>query len=193
MNDTAPQPTVTNSYVDDYAPPGATQAAVVSPPAMPPTSESSNDSIDESLEAQNIFFLLGVTDGTEEEKESFLDELQQVIWEDFLEKDVELLLTDTEGVELKKIMDNPQNLGDSELQEAIVVYLEKLIPDLEEIMLEKALELKEELFRERIAAMKEQSADQPAVTDTLTQAESLLSENKWRQAAEQLNSQTSSS
>ena len=51
---------------------------------------------EEALISQNIFDLLGVTDGTEAQRNEFLDELQQAIWEDFLENDLELLVTDNE-------------------------------------------------------------------------------------------------
>ncbi|MFO7719004.1 MAG: hypothetical protein R6W85_01020, partial [Gillisia sp.] len=104
------------------------------------------------LEAQNIFDLLGVASGSDQEKESFLDELQQAIWEDFMENDLKVLVTDDEMKEVRAIMDKP---GQSEIekQEAVVNYLEKLIPDLEDIMLEKALELKEEMVKERVAGL----------------------------------------
>lgn len=107
----------------------------------PPLVTSSGPDSSESLEEQNIFELLGVADGSDEEKEEFLDELQQVIWEDFLENDVELLVTLEEKKQVDAILAKTDS-NDLEKQEELVVYLEKLIPDLEEIMLEKALELK---------------------------------------------------
>ena len=87
------------------------------------------------LEQQNIFDLLGVSDGTDQEKETFLDELQQVIWEDFLEKDVALLLTDQEHEQFRQIMDKP-GPRDHQRQEEIIEFLDGLIPNLEQIMLE---------------------------------------------------------
>lgn len=141
----------------------------------------------ESLEDQNIFDLLGVTDGTDQEKERFLDELQQVIWEDFLENDVKLLLTTQELTELEALT-KAEGGNDLEKQEKIVVYLEKLIPDLEEIMLEKALELKGDLVKERIAGMKEYFAQNQAALQTLTQAEEKINDSQWRTAAAMLNS-----
>lgn len=141
----------------------------------------------ESLEDQNIFFLLGVNDGSEEDKEKFLDELQQVIWEDFLEFDVKLLITNDEYTEFKKLLDEP-SANDLEKQEKLVVYLEKLVPDLEEIMLEKALELKGDMFKERIAGMKEYHTANPDALSNIDRAEFMMAENKWRSAAELLNS-----
>ena len=147
---------------------------------------SENQAASESLEDQNIFFLLGVQDGTEEEKEAFLDELQQVIWEDFLESDVELLITQEEQVELKKLMDKT-DVSEDQKQEEIVTYLEKLIPDLEEIMLEKALQLKEDMVKERIAGMREYFEGQSDKLAIIDEADSLIQNDKWRQAADKLN------
>lgn len=152
----------------------------------PQVSSSTPDLATEALEDQNIFVLLGVTDGTDQEKESFLDELQQVIWEDFLENDVKVLLTSDEHTEMQKLMGKSY---DSELakQEAIVEYLEKLIPDLEEIMLEKALELKADLFRERIAGMKEYYSADSAKLAKLDEASNLVQQDKWAAAAAAVN------
>lgn len=168
-------------------PPGMGTPSVSAPstPSQPAAPEATSP-VSQALEDQNIFHLLGVTDATEEEKEAFLDELQQVIWEDFLENDVELLITEEEMVELRKIMATKEK-SELEQQEAIVVYLEKLIPDLEEIMLEKALELKADMVKERIKGMKEYYAGQPEKLDQLTKAESMIAEDQWRAAAEFLN------
>ncbi|MGD9128951.1 MAG: hypothetical protein PVJ09_00455 [Candidatus Woesebacteria bacterium] len=152
-----------------------------------PSSFAIDTSRSEDLEDQNIFFLLGVTDGTDEEKEKFLDELQQVIWEDFLDNDLNLLTTEEEYQKVETILSNPAKT-DLEKQEEVLSFLEGLIPDLEEIMLEKALELKEELVKERIAGMKEYYAGQQASSDRVLEAESLLRQNKWYSMAKILNS-----
>ncbi len=153
----------------------------------PSTSDSSSVSgSSESLEDQNIFVLLGVTDGSDQEKESFLDELQQVIWEDFLENDVKVLLTTEEHAELQKLIDAsyPSELGK---QEAIIEYLEKLVPDLEEIMLEKALELKADLFRERITGLRDYYSSDTNKLGKLDEASNLVQQDKWFSAASVIN------
>lgn len=203
-----------SSYVDQYAPPAAssvpptptepttptmpaTPAAPVAPaaPVMPPTApvapptqpaDPAPAATSQSLEEQNIFHLLGVTAASDKEKESFLDELQQVIWEDFLANDVDLLVTEEEKTDLKKIMDG-KDKNDLATQEAVVVYLEKLIPDLEEIMLEKALELKGDMVKERLAGMKEFFASQPEKLQALEQAQTMLASDRWRDLADTLN------
>lgn len=150
------------------------------------SSGSSPNSVSQTLEDQNIFFLLGVVDGSEDEREQFLDELQQVIWDDFLQNDVDLLITEEEMSELKKLM-GASDKSDAEVQEDVIIFLEKLVPDLEEIMLEKALELKEDMFRERLLGMEEYYAGDQESLDKVAEAKSLVDDNQWRAAAELLN------
>lgn len=192
MTTSPAQSNTSYSYVDAYAPPAApadqsAAAPIVSPvtPVTEPQSAAST-SQSESLEDQNIFYLLGVQDGTAEQREAFLDELQQVIWEDFLEYDVKLLITKAEQEELDVLLKDATS-KELEKQEKIVVFLEKLIPDLEEIMLEKALELKEEMARERVKSLKEVYASQPDSLQKVQQAEGLMNEAKWSSAAKILN------
>jgi hypothetical protein len=197
------------SYVDAYVPPTAQDPAnpvtITSPVSTAPmtpqtptpdtvpaaaastTPPAKTGAQSEELEDQNIFYMLGVLDGTPEQRESFLDELQQVIWEDFLEYDVKLLITKEEQGQLDTILSsNPGN--ELEKQEKIVVFLEKLIPDLEEIMLEKALELKEEMIRERVKGMKEYYKEKPESLAQITKAEEMMNVGKWYTAATLLNS-----
>jgi len=188
------------SYVDDYQPPaGTTPIAPVNhptpptPPVTPTTpvapvaptiSTPSSTKSPESLQDQNIFYLLGVDDSTDEEKELFLDELQQVIWEDFVERDVKMIISQEEMTNLRQIMAKG---NDQDVQEEMIVYLEKLIPDLEEIMLEKALELKEDIVWERIAGMREYNLSRPEIIAKLDEVEELAKKDQWHQVAKTLN------
>ena len=187
-----PEPTAPAAMPSDTAPTEQTEptATVVEPALSSSSTQGSSVSpVSQALEDQNIFQLLGITDGTPEEREEFLDELQQVIWEDFLENDVELLVTEEEMVELKKIMER-KDLDDNKLQEEIITYLEKLVPDLEEIMLEKALELKADMVKERIAGMREYYAGKDAQLQELAKTEAFIQDNQWRDAASLLNGMT---
>ena len=141
----------------------------------------------ETLEDQNIFFMLGADDGSEELKESFLNELQQVIWDDFLENDVDLLITSDEKVEFDSIMAKKDENDTEEVQDSLVAYLETLIPDLEEIMLEKALDLKADLYVERINGMREYHSSSPENLEKINTAEKLMNEDDWYSSAEVLN------
>lgn len=172
----------------------ATPATVapVATPAEPVSVSATNVSVknspvdaNQSLEAQNIFDLLGVSDGKPEEKEAFLDELQDVIWEDFLGHDVDLLLTEEEMTKLNAL----KAKGNApEVQEEILVFLEKLIPDLEDMMMDKAIELKEDMVMERIAGLREFHSQNVAALEKITQAEKHISEGRWADASQLLNS-----
>lgn len=155
-------------------------AAPVSAPMSAPADKT------ELLEAQNIFELLGVNNGSDADKESFLDELQQVIWEDFLTSDIQLLLTRAELAEVQNL--RAQNQDPLKQQEVVVTYLEKLIPDLENIMLEKALELKREMVRERIAGMRSYLASKPEKIAELEKVQELVRQEKWASVTRALNS-----
>jgi hypothetical protein len=184
------------SYVDDYAPPAdqsnqsdqpAQASAPMNDPRITPMPAAESGQVSQSLEDQNIFHLLGLEEATDDEKEAFLDELQQIIWEDFLENDVDLLLTEEEMVDFKKIENKP-GLSDEDRQGEMVEFLEKLIPDLEKIMLEKALELKEEMMRERIMELLDLYKEEPENLKRVQHAQELVDDQQWRAAAEELNS-----
>ena len=181
----APEPVMPVQSVEPAMPAAALMNDDVPTASTPAPAAAGADN--QSLEAQNIFEMLGVKDGSQEEREAFLDELQEVIWEDFIDKDVELLVTEEELKGLKELEAQNQEKKAEEQQEAVVTYLEKLIPDLEEIMLEKALELKEDLFRERIADMKDYYKDKPEVLENIGKAEGQMNEDKWAAAAQTLN------
>lgn len=181
MNDQTAQPQVP---IEPPAIANPGMSADPTPNSAPPSTNNADAS--ESLADQNIFVLLGVNDGTTEQREEFLDELQQVIWEDFLEFDAKLLITKEEYQELQEIL-SQQESGSLEQQEAVVVYLEKLVPELEAIMMEKALELKADLVRERIAGMKEFYAGNAEGMQKLQRADELIMQERWRSCAELLN------
>jgi len=147
------------------------------------------ETLPEKLEDQNIFFLLGVEDGKSDEKEKFLDELQQVIWEDFLENDLSLLITSDEKQVADKVLAQT-DLSDLEKQEKLIEHLAGLIPDLEAIMLEKALELKQDLVKERVAGMKEYYKDKPADLTKIDEAAQFFAQGKWMSGAKVLNALT---
>ncbi|MBP7700748.1 hypothetical protein KA111_01640 [Candidatus Woesebacteria bacterium] len=157
--------------------------------------DDSEDAVSEKLDDQNIFFMLGAENGGEEVKENFLNELQDVVWNDFLENDVNMLITSEEKVKFDEIMAKRSALDPSQIngqegeniQNALIAYLETLIPDLEEIMLEKALDLKSDLFVERIAGLREYNSGNPAILEQINRAEQLMNENKWHSASEILN------
>ena len=199
MNDQTAQTQPNNSYVEDYIPPmDPSQATDQGQPMSASqvndqnTAVATDDNLDspEDIESQNIFSMLGVSEGDEELKEKFLDQLQEVIWDDFLTNDVELLLTPDEFTEFKTYkqkVDDSQGSAQEEAKDAMVEYIEKLVPDLEDIMLEKALDLKADLFVERINGMKEYFAENQEKLAKVSQAEQHMYSDNWKSAAELLN------
>ena len=145
---------------------------------------ASDEANEEELKSQNIFTMLGLMNITDEEKNQFLDELEAMIWDDFVVHDLELLLTSEEYTGARKILDNA-DINKDEVKENLIVYLEKLIPDLDEVLYDKALELKSEMMGERLGKMKE-SADE-AVLAKVKEVENLISQNLWKSASLLLN------
>ncbi len=134
--------------------------------------------ISQKLEHQSIFDLVGDNEGSAEQREAFLDDLQKVVWDDFLDNDVELLLTEEELRPLESIIAKPETDVNQKQQE-IVNYLEEKIPDLETIMLEKALKLKEDLLMERILAMEQFFADKAETITKIGEARRLADEGRY--------------
>ena len=145
---------------------------------------SSAMSNSEELKAQNIFEMLGLMNISDEEKNQFLDDLESMIWDDFVAHDLELLLTSEEYAGARQILDDASKEL-AQQKEDLIVYLEKLVPDLDEVLYDKALELKSEMMGERLAKMKE--AVDEAVLATVKEAEDLISQNRWKSAVSLLN------
>lgn len=167
----------------DESTPAITPAASTSPTSAP--TESAVEPDQEDLKSQNIFDMLGLAKISDEEKNQFLDELELMIWDDFIVHDLELLLTSEEHAKARQILDD-NSKSDDERKEALVIFLEKLIPDLDEVLYEKALELKSEMMAERLNKLKADAT--PATAATVKQAESMIAQNRWRSAAQLLNS-----
>lgn len=134
--------------------------------------------ISQKLADQSIFDLVGDNESTPEQREDFLDELQKVVWDDFLDNDVDLLLTEEEMKPLEEIVSRPDE-DQTAKQTAIVDYLESKIPDLEEIMMEKAVKLKSDLLLERIAGMEQFYADKPEILEKITHARELIDQGQY--------------
>lgn len=135
----------------------------------------------EDLKSQNIFDMLGLTNISNEEKDGFLDELEEMIWSDFTTHDLQLILTAEEYTGAKAILDKSGD--ETQRKEDLIVYLDKLIPDLDEVLYEKALELKSEMVGERLKKLKSKGAN----LEEIKEAEDLISQNRWKSAVSLLN------
>jgi hypothetical protein len=160
---------------------------VVSPPPVKeePVAEASESG--ENIEEQNIFDLLGVSDASDDEKESFLDELQHALWDDFLDKDLALLVSEEEMAEIEKIQADA-SLADDKKQAALIKKIEEHVSDIEEIMMEKALELKEDMVFERVEGIRESFKQNGQDESRLDEVISHLKKGHWKTGSKILNS-----
>ena len=107
---------------------------------------------------------------------------QKVIWDDFLDNDVELLLTEEEMGQLASIVEKKE-IDDVEKQEQIVTFLGKIIPDLEDIMLEKALKLKNDMVEERVLSLEQLYAQDKEKAEKIKEIKKMMEENRWSDVA----------
>lgn len=146
----------------------------------------------ESLSSLNIFFLLGAQNLPQAEQDRYLEELQNVVWDNFISYDIHQF-PEVNQQEVANVLAkyNKANLSTEDKlaqQEEILLLLEKYLPNLEDIILQKALQLKQQLVQERLLALKEKYADNQQASQQLMQAENLLQQEAWSAAAEILNS-----
>jgi len=153
--------------------------------------QSTNEPIKsvEPIEEQNIFELLGVIDADQADKEAFLDELQQALWDDFLDKDLPLLVKPEQLEEIQQLRQQ-DSLSETELQSQLIAKVEELVPDVEEIILEKALELKEVMIRERLIGLKQYFTNRASKLDEIQKAGQEFSAERWKTGAQILNNLT---
>lgn len=150
-----------------------------------PVKEAANT---EGLEAQNIFDMLNLSQLSDQEKDSFLNDLEKLIWDNFITIDLPLLLTAEEKAEADRLM-SEVGKSEDEQKEALLVYLDKLVPNLEQVMYQKAITLKKELFEERLRKMREQAkADNNlSLLADLDQIDDLLKAERYQTAVQLLN------
>lgn len=182
---TTPPQTTTEEVVEDQV---ASTQGTEQDFELPEAEETSEALID-----QNIFFLLGVEDSSPEEQDHFLDELQQTVWDEFLRQDLSSKVTAEQKAEVDQIM-SKASLEEVERQNEAIEYLDGIIPDFENLMMGKALKLKKDLVKERVASLRESLAQDPEKLAQLQQAEALMDQEKWLSAGQLLNqlSKTSS-
>lgn len=144
----------------------------------------------DSLDDVNMFWAMGSERIQDDEQEKTLDMLQDVIWQDFLEGDTKLILTSDEQEQLEILLREIRYKSLSEAAEElepVVEFLTKLIPDLEDILLEKALRLKSELLKERVSILRTRFAASDDSLTALSLAEVELDSGHYRRAIALLN------
>jgi len=77
-------------------------------------------------------------------------------------------------------------LEDAPKKEKILEYLFSTLPNLETLLYDKALQLKEEMVLEKVRRLE----SNPANSDKIKEVRSAIAQNHWRQAGTVLNSLT---
>lgn len=164
---------------------GSPKLTLDSEPAPTSNDEEVNQ---EDLESQNIFTMLGLEHLEETEKEAFLADLEQLIWDNFIEVELPLLLNSEQKAQAEQILADNSKTED-ERKEALLVYVEKFIPNLEEVMYKKALSLKKEMFEERLKKMRDQATEENnlSLIADLDQIRELVAADRYKTATELLN------
>lgn len=149
------------------------------------STDLSLSSFSQSIQSMSIFDMLGV-EGTEEEKEAFLTQVQDVIWQDVVETDLAPLLSDAELDEVEAFLENEATTDDAKRDYLFGLIIDK-VPDAESVLLTRTMQLKSDLLTERLEGMKEFFVNNAAAQSKLSQAEQLLTQHKHDEAVAILN------
>lgn len=152
---------------------------------MDTTAQPSAKAFSEKLQKMSIFEMLGV-EGSEEEKEAFLSEVQDVIWQDVVENDLAPLLTEPELDEVEAMLNNEQTPEDTKRDYLFDLILKK-VPNAEEVLLERTMQLKSDLLHERLHGMQEFFKDKPEALSELEKAHGLIDGEQHDEAVAVLN------
>lgn len=120
---------------------------------MDATAQLSAKAFSDQLQKMSIFEMLGVV-GTEEEKEAFLTEVQDVIWQDVVENDLAPLLDEAELNEVEAMLNDEQASEDVKRDYLFDMILKK-VPNAEEVLLSRTMQLKSDLLHERLHGMQQ--------------------------------------
>jgi len=132
--------------------------------------------------------MLGLKNLEEPEKEAFLADLEQLIWDNFVEVELPLLLNSEQKAQADQILAD-QSKTENERREALLAYVEPFIPNLDEVMYKKALSLKKEMFEERVKKMRDQATEENnlSLMADLDQIQELIAAGRYKTATELLN------
>ena len=152
---------------------------------MDTTAQSSAKSFSEKLQKMSIFEMLGV-EGTEEEKEAFLSEVQDVIWQDVVENDLAPLLSEPEMDEVDAML-NDESASEDTKRDYLFDLILKKVPNAEEVLLERTMQLKSDLLHERFHGMQQFFANNPEAMQKLEVAHGHIDADEHEEAVALLN------
>lgn len=135
----------------------------------------------------DVFTILGVS-GTDEEKTAFLQEMQEVIWDDVVSSELDDNLTDEEMERIDDIIaDTATSMDDK--HNKLYAFLTEKIPNLTEVLTTKVNQFKMDLLDDRIEGMTEfyQSQNNADALGKLEQALGMRNEERYSEAVAVLN------
>jgi len=140
----------------------------------------------------NLFLILGVEDGSLEERQAFLRETLKVIISDFLEVGINNTPEDLIPSRTKNAIKEYFYSGWDTEQEQFISHfaasVDYMWPVFGKPLILRCLQLKAELAFTRISGLRELWEGKSAELDILDKAERLCLENRWQEAVDQLNS-----
>ena len=139
----------------------------------------------QTLQRMDIFDILGAQ-GTNEEKEAFLEELQDVIWQEVFEKHVSEKLTDDDVKAVEGIIAD-EAMEDDAKRVKLFEMLRDKVPDLDSILLDRTVQLKADMLQQRLEGMKEFYASNADATGKLSQAEQMWGAEQYQEMVDLLN------
>ncbi|MCD8484521.1 hypothetical protein LRY65_05560 [Candidatus Woesebacteria bacterium] len=147
-----------------------------------------NEQTAQQLAAMDVFTLLGITDASEEDREAFLNQLQDAIWEEVVEQELADSLTDDEIDTIDRVITD-EALQADEKRNQLFSLLANKVPNLEEGLADATNQLKYDLLGERVDGLREFYAAKPDQLQVLDQVEEMVNAGNVNEAVATLNKQ----
>lgn len=144
-----------------------------------------NPTAQNALQTMDVFTLLGTT-GSPEDREAFLTELQDAIWQEVAEEHLASQLSDQEMDEISRVMDDTSLSVEAKRNKLFEVLGQK-VPDIEKILEDKTIQIKEDLLTERLEGMMVYYEEDEDAMRRLEEADDLLLSEKYAEAVAILN------
>lgn len=101
----------------------------------------------------DIFRILGIQ-GNSPDHEALLSEFQDAIWEDTMNSEVTDNLTEADIAKVEAILEN-ETLSDSQRQEQLYGLLMDKVPNIEEVLQNKTVQLKADMLMQRVEGLRQ--------------------------------------
>ena len=144
----------------------------------------------QQLAALDIFTLLGIENASDEDREAFLTQLQDAIWEEVVEDELLEQLTDEEVDSIEQTVTS-ETMSAEDKRNTLFSMLSDKVPNLEQRLAESTNRLKFDLLGERVDGLREYYKTNEAQLGVLDQVEQLVEAGNVNEAVSLLNKQQS--